>query len=105
LLAVFSALALAESFQGRLVDANCFDQQKSVATCDPSGSTTMFSLVVANKPYKLDALGDSKAAEAIKNRADRAGDPTKPPSTQVMAKITGSKDGDGILKVETVELQ
>jgi hypothetical protein len=105
LLGVFSVLALAESWQGRLVDAACYEQQKSVTACDPTSSSTTFTLFVSDKAYKLDATGNTKAAEAMKSRADRVSDPTKPPSAQVMAKITGTKDGDSALKVETVVLQ
>jgi hypothetical protein len=105
LLGVFSVLAFAESWQGRLVDAKCFEQSKSATTCDPTGSTTMFALLVADKPYLLDETGNTKASEAFKNRADRASDPSQPPSTEVMAKVTGTKDGDKTLKVETVELR
>ena len=104
LLLVFSGLALAESFQGRLLDAACYEQNKSAATCDPTGSTTSFALFIANKPYKLDAAGNSKAADALKTRADRASDPTKPLSTMVNAKITGTKEGEHI-SVETLDLQ
>jgi hypothetical protein len=64
----------------------------------------MFTLVVADKAYKLDPMGDSKTAEALKSRADRAQDPTKPGSQQVIAKITGTPDGEN-LKVETIVLQ
>ena len=80
LLAGFSALALAASWQGRLVDATCYDQQKAAATCDPTSSTTMFVLVASDKAYKLDDVGNSKAATALKSRADRSSDPTKPAS-------------------------
>jgi hypothetical protein len=105
LLGVFSVLAFAESWQGRLVDAKCYEQSKSATTCDPTSSTTMFALMVADKPFTLDETGNTKASEALKNRADRASDPSQPPSTKVMAKITGTKDGDNTLKVETVELR
>lgn len=105
LLTAFSVLALAESWQGRLVDAACYDKQKSATTCDATSSSTMFALYVSDKAYKLDDAGNSKAVEAFKSRADRASDPATPPSTQVMAKITGTKEGDNILKVETVEIR
>ncbi len=105
LMGVFSVLALAETWQGRLVDAKCYEQNKSATTCDPTGSTNMFTLLVAEKPYVLDGTGNTKAVEAFKNRADRASDPSQPPSTEVMAKVTGTKDGDNILKVETVEIR
>jgi hypothetical protein len=105
LLGVFSVLAFAETWQGRLVDAKCYEQSKSATTCDPTSSTTMFALVVSDKPYTLDDTGNTKASEAFRNRADRASDPSQPPSTEVMAKVTGTKDGDNMLKVETVELR
>ena len=105
LLTVCSVLALAESWQGRLIDATCYEQNKSAATCDPTSSTTAFTLFVANKPFMLDATGNAKAAEAIKNRADRSSDPNKAASNQVVAKITGTKDTDNTLKVDTVEIQ
>ena len=49
--------------------------------------------------------GNAKAAEAIKNRADRSSDPNKAASNQVVAKVTGTKDTDNTLKVDTVEIQ
>jgi hypothetical protein len=105
LLGVFSLLAFAESWQGKLVDNTCYEQKKSVATCDATSTTTMFALFAANKAYKLDEAGNAKAAEALKSRADRSSDPAKPASTEVTAKITGTKDADDNLKVETIEIQ
>jgi hypothetical protein len=103
--AVFTTLALAESWTGKLVDAGCAaDQQKSATTCDPTSSTTTFALVASGKTFKLDDAGNAKAIEALKNRADRSTDPKAPPSTTVTAKVTGTKDGDN-LKVETIEVQ
>jgi len=51
--AVFTTLALAESWTGKLVDASCADQQKGdqqkMATCDPTSSTTAFALVASKR--------------------------------------------------------
>jgi hypothetical protein len=105
LLGVFSVLACAESWQGKLVDNTCYERKKSVATCDATGSTTMFALFAANKAYKLDEAGNAKAVEALKSRADRSSAPAKAPSTEVTAKITGTKDDHDILKVEAIEVQ
>jgi hypothetical protein len=105
LLSLFSVLALAESFKGRLVDATCYDQQKSATACDPTNASTSFALAVADQAYKLDAAGNAKAAEALKTRADRAADPTKPMSSQVSAQVTGTKDADNTIKVEAIVLQ
>src|SRR3982074_2578913 len=79
-LAVFSALALAESWTGRLVDASCQDQQKGAAAaapCDPTPYTTAFAIVASGHAYKLDDAGNTKAVEALKGRADRSADPNK----------------------------
>lgn len=103
--AVFSLLAFAESWQGKLVDSTCFEKNQSAATCDATSTTTAFALYVANKAHKLDDAGNAKAVEAIKSRADRAADPAKPASTAVMAKITGTKGENDMLKVETIEVQ
>ena len=102
---VFSALALAESWSGRLVDSACYDQQKSATACDPSASTTSFALVVSGQAYKLDNAGNSKAAEALKNRADRSANPNKPSTGAVSAKVTGNKEGDGTIKVDSIDVQ
>jgi len=104
--AVFTGLALAENWTGKLVDASCAaDQQKAATSCDPTSSTTAFAIVVSGKAYKLDDAGNTKAAEAMKNRADRSTNPNAPPTTTVTAKVTGTKDGDNTLKVETIEVQ
>jgi hypothetical protein len=103
--AVFSALALAETWTGRLVDAGCVDQQKAATACDPTSSTTAFAIVVSGKTYKFDEAGNTKTMDALKGRADRSADPNKAVSTQIAAKVTGSKDGDNTLKVEAIEVQ
>ena len=105
LLTVFSALALADDWQGQLIDAKCYQQQKSPTACDPSSSSTSFILYASGTPFVLDAAGNQKAAAALKARADRSADPTKPPTSQVMAKVTGTKDADNNLKVDAIDLQ
>jgi len=105
LLVFASALAFGETFSGKLVDAACTAQQKS-ATCTPTASTTLFATQVAgNKLLKLDAEGNRKAADALKennNSADRAKDPNAP--AQVMATVDGTLNGDEI-KVDTISIQ
>ena len=105
LLTVSSVLAFADDWQGRLLDASCYQQQKSATACDPSNATSSFMLYVSGTAYALDATGNQKATQALKARADRSTDPTKPASSQVMAKVTGTKDASNNLKVDTIELQ
>ena len=102
--AILSGLALAESWTGRLIDASCYDQQKSATACDPTSSTTKFALVVSGQPVKLDDAGNSQAAEALKSRADRSTDPNAAAGKQVAAKVSGTKEGDTI-KVESIDVQ
>src|SRR5260370_39425626 len=91
---VFSVMAFAETYTVRLIDASCYDQQKSAKTCDATSSTATFALLVSGKAYKLDDAGNTKAAEAVKNRSDRSTDPSSKASSQVMAKLSGTKDTD-----------
>ena len=102
--AVFSMLALAESWSGKLLDATCYDQQKKVAACNATSATTTFALDASGTVYKLDADGNSKAMDALKNRADRAADPSKPASTRVMAKVEGTEKA-GIISVDSISIQ
>jgi len=99
-----SALALAETWTGKLVDAACADHQKNEA-CTPTAATTSFAIVAADKMLKLDAEGNKKAIAALKtsnNGADRAKDPSAAP--EVTATVNGTLAGDQI-KVESIEVR
>jgi hypothetical protein len=100
---VFCGFALAETWTGRLVDANCSSQDKTAKECDAGANATAFLLVVDGKAYQLDESGNRKVLAAMKSRADRAADPNAKPST-ITAKVSGDKEGD-VIKVGTVELQ
>jgi hypothetical protein len=104
---LFAALGLAETYSGKLIDASCLSQAKpTLATCQPSSSTTAFALVDdTQKVYKLDEKGNAKAAAALKGRADRSADPNASKAGDVIvAKITGTMNGN-IITVEAVEVQ
>lgn len=101
--ALFSTLAFADTFTGRLVDGNCANPDKMAKDCDAGSATTSFMLVVDGKAYAFDQAGNKLAIAAIKNRADRAADPNAP-KAQLSAKVTGDKEGD-VLKVAAVEVQ
>jgi hypothetical protein len=101
--ALFSAAAFAETWTGTLVDAHCMDQKKSGAECSPMSSTSSFALVLPDgKTVRLDAAGNAKAGDALKNNADRAKNPGA--NTPVTAKVTGSLEG-GTIHVQTIEVQ
>jgi hypothetical protein len=96
-------LAFAGNWSGKLLDAACYDQQKSASACSATSATTSFALEAASKIYKLDNEGNAKAAAAIKNRADRS-DPSKTLTKAVMATVSGNEK-DGTISVENIEVQ
>ena len=93
-----SAMCLAESWTGRLVDAACIDRQahtSPTASCEPTRSTTVFAVSLPDgKVVKLDSAGNAKAAEAVATG--------KPGAVNVT--ITGAMSGDTV-KVESLEIQ
>ena len=98
--------AHAEDWSGKLIDATCNDQKEKEKTvsCDATAATTAFAIDVSGKIIKLDAGGNSKAAAALKYRADSTSDPSKPKSTEVKATVTGTEAG-GMILVESIGLQ
>lgn len=99
-----STLALADSWSGKLVDAVCYDKQQSTAGCDATSATKTFALDVSGKVFKFDESSNAKAATALKNRADRAADPTKPQSTEIKAKVDGT-ESSGMIVAAAIEVQ
>jgi hypothetical protein len=98
------SLALAESWSGMLLDASCYDQQKSAQPCAATNSTTTFMIDVSGTVYALDSAGNSKAADAMKSRADRSTNPNGANGTPVTAKVTGRLQRN-IIAVETIDVQ
>jgi hypothetical protein len=100
---VCGLLAFGEDWSGKLIDANCYSQQKKSAGCDATGTTKAFALEVSGKIYALDATGNTKAASAMTSRADRASDPNNP-SKGVEAKVSGTLNG-ATIAVENIDVQ
>jgi hypothetical protein len=106
LVAVFTGLALAENYTGKLLDSACYTQNKSAKACDATASTTEFALDVAGKVYKFDAAGNAKAVDAMKNHAERSANPDRPSAPgAVHAKVAAAKGSDNTLQVETIDIQ
>src|SRR5882762_3235321 len=104
-LALLTMPAFAEIWAGKLLDAGCVDeQQHKTAGCDATGATKAFALDVSGKIYKLDAGGNVRASVALKNRADRVADPSKPMSKEVVAKVEGI-ERDGTIRMESIDIQ
>jgi hypothetical protein len=101
---LFTVIAFADSWSGKLLDANCFSQQKKAAMCNATSATTAFALDVSGKVFMLDPVGNTKAATAVTSRADRATDPNDPNAKEVAAKVSGSEKG-GTITVDTIDVQ
>ncbi len=104
LCSLFSVVALADNFSGKLIDASCYSQQKKAAGCDATSTTTAFALDVSGKVFILDAVGNAKAATAVTSRADRAADPANPQSKTVMATVSGTEKS-GTITVDSIDVQ
>ena len=104
--AALSMSAFAGDWSGKLIDATCNDQrqQTKAASCDATSATTSFAIDVSGKIYKLDVAGNSKAATALKDRADRSTDPAKALSGALTAKVSGTEK-EGVIAVESIEVQ
>jgi hypothetical protein len=96
-----SALCLAETYSGRVVDAACKARAAQPGTpqnspCEPTASTVSFGIETQDgKVLNLDSTGNAKAAEAVKANAGKTG---------LQATVTGSMDGQ-TLKVESIDFK
>jgi hypothetical protein len=104
---LFAVSAFADTFSGNLIDIACLSKpQPTIATCQPNSSSMSFGLVDnQGKVAKLDEDGNSKAAAALKNRADRSAEPdAASKGNPVVATIKGTLQGS-TLKVESIEVR
>jgi hypothetical protein len=96
--ALAAAFAFAESWTGRLVDAGCKANSQgtdSTESCAATAATHLFAIELPDaKVLNLDAAGNEKAANAVKNDQ----------KAYLRATVTGSLDGQ-MVKVESIEIQ
>jgi len=102
ILCATSTLGLAETWTGKLIDANCKTQASTPAnpetgaasSCTPTASTKDFAIQTADgKVYKLDKSGNSKAAAAMKNN---------PSNSEIT--VNGTLEGQ-MVKVNSLDLR
>jgi len=106
MLGAFSALGLAETWNGTLLDYNCFSKHhNSTKSCDAKPSTVMFMLDVNGTQYRFDGASNERAAAAMRSRADRASNPDATKATPVNAKVTGEIRDSGKIHADTIEIQ
>ncbi len=92
-----SAFAYAETWTGKLVDADCVSKN-ATAACMPTASTKSFALEVSDKSYTFDQEGNKKAAEALKasqSGAERAKNPDME-NSEITATVDGTLVGQRI---------
>jgi hypothetical protein len=113
LLCLSSALSLAGSWSGVLVDAKCYaseernvnptdtlthvdrDQNSEIRYCSPRSKTRAFAVVQQDGAiYKLDSAGDLKAVELLRKTGKRSRFPVA---------ITGEMSGS-IIKVDSISV-
>jgi hypothetical protein len=107
-LIAFATLGYADTWTGKLVDANCSETSQNqppapdsngkttIKSCAATPSTASFAIQTSDgKVYRLDPAGNSKAATAIRGNPDN-----KSP----VATVSGALEGD-ILKVDSISVQ
>ena len=102
---LFSCGLFADTWEGSLIDASCYNQKKSVSACYPTNSTVSYALVIERRIFKLDQAGNTKVAQALKEHADRSTNPDITPNARMIATITGSLDNSGYVRVDSVSIR
>lgn len=96
--AFLTSLSVADTFTGKLVDAVCKlaeGQDPSMARCGATSATQLFAIELPDaNVLNLDAAGNQKAANAVKNIK----------TANPHATVTGAAEGQ-IVKVETIEVR
>ena len=107
MLCLGSILTYGATLDGKLMDATCYDGQKSekshqdfTKSCAPTESTTAFAIRTSRgKVYKIDSTGNNTLADDMRKgvlKKDHDGD--------VHATVNGSLNGN-VVTVNSVNLQ
>ncbi|HLJ14553.1 MAG TPA: hypothetical protein VKV15_08670 [Bryobacteraceae bacterium] len=97
-LAIFSALGLAETWTGTVVDVMCKDRDLASHTrdCALTCAKGGYGLVLADGKFaKFDETGNAKALAALKASSKEK---------DLKAKVTGTMDGD-VIQVESISIE
>ena len=99
-------VALADDWNGKLLDASCYGKHQAAESCAAKSTTTAFLLDVNGTVFRLTEGSNNMIGEAMKSRADRSRNPDAPPKgSEVNAKVTGTLTGKDHIKVSTIEIQ
>lgn len=105
LFGALSGIALAETWSGTLLDANCLHRHNQAKSCDARTRTTSFVLDDNGTRYKLDARTNDAAHSAMLSRADKASNPDATTAVPVTATITGHVRNNGKIRADTVAVR
>jgi hypothetical protein len=100
-----SGVALAETFSGTLLDANCLQRHHATRSCDAKPSTMAFVLDSNGTRYRLDGRSNDAAHSAMRSRADKAWNPDATKAVPVQATITGHIRRNGKIRADVVGVQ
>lgn len=97
-----SGVALAETWSGTLLDANCLQRHHAERSCDARSSTTAFVLDDNGTRYRLDGRSNYDAHSAMQERSDKASNPDATKAVPVHAQITGRLRSNGKIRASVI---
>jgi len=104
ILAMFSVLALADNWNGKLLDAGCYDKHKTNEACVATKNSDAYLLDVNGTVYKLSVGSNDMIRRAMESRADRSSNPNFDKHATVNANVSGRLD-DKTIHIDKIEIQ
>ena len=98
-------MGLAETWEGTLLDADCFQRHNGMKACDAKRSTTAFLLDSNGTKYRLDSKSNDGARSAMQVRSDKVSNPEATKAVPVYAKITGRMRSSGKIRGDIIAVQ
>ena len=107
LFAAFSMLAMAENWSGKLLDAACYDKNKTNdESCAAKKASEAYLLDVNGTIYHLTVGSNDMIRRAMESFASRSENPNAPAKgATINANVTGTLTEKDHIKVEKIELQ
>jgi hypothetical protein len=100
-----SGIAMAETWSGTLLDANCLHRHTNSRSCDAKSTTYSYVLDVNGTRYRLDGRSNDAAKSAMESRADKSSNPDATKAVPVHAQVTGHLKKDGKIRADVVAVQ
>jgi len=100
-----SGLGLAETWNGKLLDADCASRHNGMKACDAKRSTTAFLLDVNGTRYKLDSKSNEGTRAAMQLRSSKTSNPFATKAVPVNAEITGRLRASGKIRGDIIAVE